>query len=307
MGADGLSEHPRSILSRRGLAPRRGLGQNFLVSRMIMEWVVQAARVQPGEAVLEIGAGLGRLTAQLAERAGAVVAVEVDAGLCEAARERLDGAGNVTLLCCDFLERKHRINAQVTGAALRALEELAGPGGGGRAIKVVANLPYGISGPAIVNLLEWEVPVREIDVMLQAEVAARLVAQPGTPEYGPLTVLAGYWSAVERLFRAPASAFWPQPAVSSSFVRLTPRTPQPRARSYALFSEVVRGLFQHRRKTLERALVLGWGRASAEALTEKVGLDPGLRPGRLRVADFVALGDALVCLGDGEAGGQADA
>jgi len=305
MGADGLSEHPRSILSRRGLAPRRGLGQNFLVSHKIMERVVQAARVRPGEAVLEIGAGLGRLTAQLAARAGAVVAVEIDTGLCQVARERLQGTGNVALLCCDFLQRKHRINAEVTGAVLRALEELAGPRGGERATRVVANLPYGISAPAIVNLLEWEVPVREIDVMLQAEVAARLVAHTGTPEYGPLTVLARYWSRIERLFRAPPSAFWPQPAVSSSFVRLTPRAPQPGARSYALFSEVVRGLFQHRRKTLDRALALGWGRPRAEALTEKVGLDPGLRPGRLRVTDFVALSDALACLGDKEAGGQA--
>ena len=287
-------EHPRDILCRRGLYARRRLGQNFLVSHRIMERMVELARVEPEDAVLEVGSGLGRLTACLASRAHVVVGVEIDCGLYEVARQRLAGFDNVSLLCCDFLCGKHKINAAVTETVLKARGEPRQ--GNGRSVKVVSNMPYGISSPAIINLLEWEVPVQEMAVMLQAEVADRLLAPPGTSEYGPLAVLAGYFSDVERLFAVPASAFWPRPAVSSSFVRFTPRPPPHRARDYGLFSEVARKLFQNRRKTLARALSLGWGKEKATAALEKARLEPICRPDSLRIGDLLTLADALACL-----------
>ncbi|MDP6439822.1 MAG: 16S rRNA (adenine(1518)-N(6)/adenine(1519)-N(6))-dimethyltransferase RsmA [Candidatus Brocadiia bacterium] len=221
MSARQNSEHPKPILQRLGIRPRRRLGQNFLISDQLLDRIVELAGVGPEDAVLEIGTGLGRLTARLADRARAVVSVEIDPGLYAAALDRLAGLENVTLVNADFLARKHLINPEVE----RALRQAAGDG----PFKVVANLPYQISSPGIINLLEWEPQPAEIDVMLQAEVADRLTAGPGTPQYGPLTVFAAYWADVERLMKVPPSAFWPQPQVGSAFVRITPRTSKPEA------------------------------------------------------------------------------
>ena len=283
------SAHPRDILRKRGLYASRRLGQSFLVSAEAMGKVVEAARLGPEDVVLEIGTGLGRLTQLLAAGAAAVVSVEIDAGLYQVAVERLAGRDNVTLLHCDFLAGKHKINPGVT----EAVQQTAG----GRPVKVVSNLPYQISSPAMVNLLQWEAPLAELDVMLQVEVAQRLTALPGTGEYGPVTVLASHRARTEILFRIPPSAFWPMPAVSSCFVRLTPDPQLPQARSYACFAEVVNKLFQNRRKTLSRALRIGWGRETAERTLAACRLDPNLRADNIPVAGFIRIADALACGG----------
>ena len=279
------SDHPRDILRERGLVARRRLGQSFLVSPTIMARVVEACQIGAGDVVLEIGTGLGHLTEHLAERAAAVVSVEIDRGFCDVARDRLAGHAHVTLLCADFLASKHRINPVVTDTVRKVAA--------GRPVKVASNLPYQISSAAIVNLLEWEVPVNEIAVMLQAEVADRLRARPGTAQYGPLTVFAVYRAEVEELFTVPASAFWPRPAVHSAFVRLVPRPPACVARSYETFSEAVNRLFQCRRKTLARALHVGWKDLDAGRLLASLSLDPVRRPETLSLEEFVSIANAL--------------
>jgi len=289
MRAPHSSDHPRDILRERGIVARRGLGQSFLVSQAVMARMVEACRVSASDVILEIGTGLGHLTEQLADRAAAVVSVEIDRRFCDVARDRLAGRDNVTLLCADFLAGKHRINPVVTDAVRKAAQGLP--------VKVASNLPYQISSPAIVNLLEWELRVGEIDVMLQAEVAQRLSARPGTEHYGPLTVFAAYRADIEELFAAPASAFWPRPAVRSVFVRLLPRPPALSALSYEILAQVVQKLFRCRRKTLARALRLAWKDVDVKGLLEGLGLEPAMRPESLSVADFVRLANALT--GDG--------
>jgi len=278
-------DHPRDILQAHGLAASRRFGQNFLVSAVLMDRVVEEARVAAEAVVLEIGTGIGRLTERLAARAAAVVSVEIDRGLAALARGHLAQRPNVVLLHADFLEAKHRINPDVTAELERVRA--------GRPVKVVSNLPYQISSPAIVNILEWSTPVSELDVMLQAEVADRLAAGPATPDYGPLSVIAAYWSRMERLFRVGPDAFWPQPAVSSEFVRIVPRPPGVRARDYGAFASAVSALFQCRRKSLAAALRIGWGKAASGAVLEATGLDRDRRPDTLSVEDFLAIADAL--------------
>jgi 16S rRNA (adenine1518-N6/adenine1519-N6)-dimethyltransferase len=285
MCASDPNGHPRDVLRAHGLAANQKLGQNFLLSADVADRIVREARVGPQDAVLEIGTGLGQLTERLARAAAAVVTVEIDRGLCEIAKSRLAPYPNVILLHADFLESKHRINPLVTDAVRSA--------GGGRVSKVVSNLPYQICSPAVINLLEWELPVAEMDVMLQAEVVERLAAGPGTSEYGPLTVFVAYRAAVEVLFPLPPSAFWPQPAVSSQFVRIVPHAPQTEARSYDMFSQAVNKLFQSRRKTLSRALKIGWGDDVAGKVIRDVSLEPTRRPDTLTVAEFVSIADAL--------------
>lgn len=263
----------------------RALGQNFLVSPKVMDRIVEAAQVGPEDVIVEIGTGLGRLTAHLAAGACAVVSVEIDRRLYEIARARLAESADVTLLCCDFLASKHKIHPTVTQAVLSCSQ--------GHRVKVVSNLPYKISSPAVIDLLEWEVTLSEIDVMVQAEVADRLTARPGQAQYGPLTVFAGYHAEVEKLFSLPPSAFWPRPAVSSTFLRITPRLHQPAARDYLVFCEVVNKLLQNRRKALSHALQIGWGRTRARQVLELVQAEGGLRPEALGVAEFVRIADAL--------------
>ena len=279
------AEHPRDALRRCGVTANRRLGQNFLVSPGVASRIVEEAQVCREDVVLEVGTGLGILTEHLAAQAAAVISVEIDRRLCEVARERLGSMTNLRLLCADFLEGKHSINPLVTAAVREAAA--------GRRLKVVSNLPYQIATPAVLNLLGWEVPVCEMDVMLQVEVVERFRAQPGSSEYGPSSVVVAYWAGVEEVFRMPASAFWPQPGVSSCFVRLRPRPPDPEARSYRAFIEVVSKLFQSRRKTLGRAMELAWGRDVAQRLLGEAQLDRSLRPGNLTPAQFVRLADVL--------------
>jgi len=284
-----VPDHPKALLAQWGLAARHSLGQNFLVNAAAMARIVELARVGPGEVVLEIGTGLGNLTERLAARAAHVVSVEVDVALCAVARSRLSHLANLTLVEQDFLAGKHAINPEVE----RVVDEACA----GRPLKVVANLPYQISSPAIVNLLERRPQPIELDVMLQEEVVQRLVAAPGTREYGPLTVFTAYWAAVERLLRVSPSDFWPQPQVWSAFVRITPRPPEPPARSYERFCEVVNGLLQSRRKSMGRALQMKWGRQVADAVIESLGMDRLRRPDALAPEEFVRIADAIEAAG----------
>jgi 16S rRNA (adenine1518-N6/adenine1519-N6)-dimethyltransferase len=286
MNPTGSNEHPREALRRRGLSPKKRLGQNFIISRKTLERIVEAANVCDSDVVLEVGTGHGEMTALLAQRARAVIGVEIDRGLYEAASERLAGLDNVRLIHGDFLAGKHRINAVVTEAVRQAA--------GRRPVKVVSNLPYQISSPAVLNLLEWEAPVGEMYVMLQREVMDRFTASPGSADYGPSTVVGAYWAEVEVLFNLPPSAFWPPPAVTSSFGCFRRRPPLVPARDYALFVEVVNRLFQNRRKTIGRTLEGAWGREAARAALESAGVRPTCRPEDLAPEQFVRLADALV-------------
>jgi len=275
--------NPRKLLPKLGMGPQKAFGQNFLVRPAQLDRVADAAELSPDDIVLEIGTGIARLTGRLAERARHVITVEIDRGLHGVAKTHLEGFGNVTLLCCDFLASKHLINPEVTAACVDC----------GNVLRVVSNLPYSISSPAVVNMLEWpEVRVEDMHLMVQKEVAQRLAAVPGTPAYGPLTVYTQYWATVKRMFNMPRGAFWPKPDITSSMVRITRRPERERGAGYEAFTATVHRLFIGRRKTLTRSLRDGWGREIAKRVPEALGLDPKVRPGVLSVADFEAIAEA---------------
>jgi 16S rRNA (adenine1518-N6/adenine1519-N6)-dimethyltransferase len=249
--------------------PRRRFGQNFLVDPHYIARIVDAVAPQRGDNVIEIGPGLAALTRSLVERAGHVTAIEIDRDL--AARLAADfPADRLTLVVADAL----RFDFATLGEELR----------------VVGNLPYNISSPLLFHLAAHADRLRDLHVMLQKEVVARMTALPDTPDYGRLSVMLQASFAVSRLFVVPAGAFRPAPKVESAVARLVPlRERRPAIVDEALFARIVAAAFGQRRKTLRNALA---ALCDATALTA-AGIDPAARGETLAVGDFVRLANAL--------------
>ena len=269
----------RELLARHGLRPNKRLGQHFLVDPRIAERIVAAAGIGPGEAVLEVGPGLGALTGLMAERGALVVAVELDAGLVAALQEVL----------APWQDRVRLVQ----GDALALDPGTLLPAGVPR--KVVANLPYYITTPLLLHLLEARPAFSVLVVMMQREVAERLLSPPGSKAYGAVTVAVRYRAEAEPVCRVPRAAFWPQPEVDSAVLKLIPR-PYPRPpRDEARLFAVVRAAFNQRRKTLRNALA-GGGLGSpgeVEEVLARAGVDPGLRAEQLALDDFIRIADAF--------------
>ena len=255
----------RALLDRHGLVARKDLGQNFLADERVAAKLADLAQVGPGDAVLEIGCGLGVLTRALAARARRVVAVEVDAGLVRAVRAEGLLPANATLHHGDALELD-----------LRALLEAEPP-----PRRVVANLPYAVASPLLRRLLDLRDLLAGWSVMLQREVAARLLARPGARDYGSLAVLHQLAARVERALDVHPRCFWPVPQVVSSFVRLTPLEGAPDAAALARIERLARAAFAHRRKTALNSLRDAAGGepwlAAVEARLAALGVPPAAR------------------------------
>jgi 16S rRNA (adenine1518-N6/adenine1519-N6)-dimethyltransferase len=254
------------LLVAHGLAPRRALGQNFVVDPNTVRRIARLARVGPADRVIEIGAGLGSLTLALRETGAAVTAVEVDRGIVPVLRSVVEPVG-VTVVEGDALD--------LDWAALLG----EGPW------VLVANLPYNVATPLVVRLLEEVPAIARLLVMVQAEVADRLAAVPGSPAYGAVSVVVGWWAAAKVIGDVPPTVFLPRPKVASSLVTLVRRPPPPLDVDYARFKEVVRAGFGHRRKMLRGSLAGVVDPAAfdavgvpASARAEELGLD---RWGRL--------------------------
>lgn len=252
-----------------GHRARKRFGQNFLSDPNIIRRIIDAIRPQPGDTMVEIGPGLGAMTAPLIERLGHLHVVEIDRDLIARLRET-------------YTEAQIIIHE---GDALKfdfgALQPADGTG-----LRIVGNLPYNISTPILFHLAEAAAAVKDMTFMLQKEVVMRMVAAPGTEEYGRLSVMLQYRFRMARVFDVPPGAFRPAPKVMSSIVRLAPLPPaQLGARDEALLARIVTAAFGQRRKTLKNTLRDFIGDADFVAL----GLDPGLRGERLSVAEFVAI------------------
>ena len=252
-----------------GHQPRKRFGQNFLADAHYVARIVDAIAPRPGDNIVEIGPGLGALTGSLVHRAGRIAAIEIDRDLAARLRDRF--AGDVV--------------------ALHETDALAFDFGTlGADLRVVGNLPYNISSPLLFHLGGYASTVRDIHVMLQREVVARMTAQPSTPDYGRLTVTLQCRFEITRLFTVPPGAFRPAPNVESAVARLVPlRDRQPRIADEPLFLRVVAAAFGQRRKTLRNALA---GVAS-EAELRTADIDPSVRGETLAVADYVRLANAL--------------
>ena len=263
----------RALLAAAGLRPQKRHGQHFLVDGNLMRRLVEEADLRPADTVLEVGAGLGNLTQLLVERAGWVVAVEIDAAIADLARRRLADAANLDLLVTDILADKHHIAPAVLETVAKRRQACGGPW------KLVANLPYAAATPLMAELVQADPPPERLIFTVQEEVAARLAAKPGTRAYGPVGVLVQAVADVEILRRLPPSIFWPKPKVYSAMVRIRPSAERRgRIKDMAAFRKIVEGLFGHRRKRAARSL----------ALADPAGTSPEVWTARMKAAGLDA-------------------
>ena len=284
----GSRTRTRAIMEKYGIHTKKAFGQNFLTDLNVLKNIVSAAEITRDDNVIEIGPGIGALTEQLAQAAGEILALEIDQDLIPVLAEVLAPYDNVTVLNQDVLQANlpELIKQQFTDPS--------------RPIKVVANLPYYITSPILMNLLAAPVDWAAICVMMQKEVAQRLTAQPGTKQYGALTLAIEYQMTAEIAFNVSRRVFVPAPNVDSAIVVLKPRTtplPVQPFNKQKLFG-FIRGCFAHRRKSLWNNLQATIGKQPAvkekmQAILTALAISPQTRPERLTLEQFIELANAL--------------
>lgn len=265
------------ILKRFGIRMTKKLGQNFLIDENVVRRIVEAANITPGEVVLEIGPGIGTLTQGLAEAGGKVTAVEIDRRLIEVLGKTLEGYDNIRIVHGDILR-------------IDIAKEVMAP-----RYKVVANLPYYITTPIIMGLLEAHMPIDVLVTMVQKEVAKRMVAVPGTKDYGSLSVAVQYYTKPEIMFIVPPTSFLPPPAVESAVIRCTVRENPPVEVNERVFFRVVKAAFAQRRKTLSNTLkTTGVPAETLQVILEKAGIDGTRRGETLSLEEFAAIANVWI-------------
>lgn len=284
----------KEILRSFGFTMKKSLGQNFLVDRNILTKIVDAAKLDAGQGVLEIGPGIGALTEQLARSAGKVTAVEIDNRLIPILEQVLSPYPHASVIHADVLKTDLR----------RLMED--GDRDGIRGWSVVANLPYYITTPIVMKLLEERLPLHRIVVMVQREVAERMAAQPGSKDYGSLSIAVQYYSVPELICIVPHTVFIPQPHVDSAVIRLNVRSEPPVAvDDETHFFAVVQAAFAQRRKTIANNLLSRFmrkeGRQRLEEVLQQCAIDPGRRGETLDLAEFAKLSNELRRAGIGVA------
>ena len=272
------------IIRKYEFAFQKKFGQNFLIDGHVLDKIIAAARVTKEDCVVEIGPGIGTLTQYLAEHAREVISVEIDRMLIPILEETLAEYSNVTVINQDILKVD--------------LEELVRKHNGGRPVKIVANLPYYITTPIIMNLFEKHVPVESITVMVQKEVAERMQAGPGTKDYGALSLAVQYFAQPYIAANVPPNCFMPRPKIGSAVIRLTAHpVPPVTVKDESMMFRVIRASFNQRRKTLVNGL-----NNSPEVPFEKeeilralrhLGVPEQIRGEALTLEQFAALTDAL--------------
>ena len=272
------------VIQKYQFAFQKRFGQNFLIDAHVLEKIVSAAGITKDDCVLEIGPGIGTMTQYLAENAGHVVAVEIDRNLIPILKETLADYDNVTV-----------INEDILRVDIKALAEEYN---GGKPIKVVANLPYYITTPIIMGLFESGVPIDNITVMVQKEVADRMKEGPGSKDYGALSLAVQYYAEPEIVANVPPNCFIPRPNVGSAVIRLTRHKEMPvEVKDPALMFKIIRASFNQRRKTLQNGLgnasELPYTKEQIAAAIAEMGLTPTIRGEALSLAQFAQLSDIL--------------
>ena len=267
---------------------QKKFGQNFLIDTHVLEKIISAAGITKNDCVLEIGPGIGTMTQYLAENAGHVVAVEIDRNLIPILKETLADYDNVTV-----------INEDILRVDIKALAEEYN---GGKPIKVVANLPYYITTPIIMGLFESGVPIDNITVMVQKEVADRMKEGPGSKDYGALSLAVQYYAEPEIVANVPPNCFIPRPNVGSAVIRLTRHKEMPvQVKDPDLMFKIIRASFNQRRKTLQNGLgnapELPYTKEQIAAAIAEMGLTPTIRGEALSLAQFAQLSDILGNMG----------
>ncbi|MCM3603656.1 16S rRNA (adenine(1518)-N(6)/adenine(1519)-N(6))-dimethyltransferase RsmA [Robertmurraya korlensis] len=277
----------QEILKKFGFSFKKSLGQNFLIDTNILKRIVDHANLTEKSGAIEIGPGIGALTEQLARNSEKVVAFEIDQRLLPILKETLAPYPNTTIIHEDVLKANVK---EVIGEQFTGIED----------IMVVANLPYYVTTPIIMKLLEEKLPIRGIVCMLQKEVADRIAAKPGGKEYGSLSIAVQYYTEAETVMIVPKTVFMPQPNVDSAVIRLTVREePIVKVRSEDFFFQVTRASFAQRRKTILNNLTsqLPDGKIKKDKILqalEKAQIEPSRRGETLSIAEFAQLSDALL-------------
>ena len=273
----------KQVMAMFSLNFRKEFGQNFLTNNMVVEDIADNCCTDANSTILEIGPGIGSLTSELAQRYKHVVAVEIDRGLIPVLKYTLDGYKNVTVINEDIMKADLE-------SALAPYFEMG-------KVAVCANLPYYITTPILMKLIESKLPFDSITVMVQTEVAERLAAGAGKKNCGAITAAIDYYGDAKLLFTVSADRFMPPPKVTSSVVRIDLWKDKPiKPLDEPTFFRTVKAAFEQRRKTLPNSLMTGFSEISKERLTEIVvacGLKADVRGEKLTVADFCALSDLL--------------
>ena len=273
----------KQLMSDAGITFRKDYGQNFLTNRLIPEDIADNCTDIADSLIIEIGPGIGCLTAELAQRYKKVVAIEIDKGLIPILDKTLSEYDNVTVINDDVMK------TDIADIVTRYSD--------GMPVSVCANLPYYITTPILMYLLESGVKFKSITVMVQNEVAARLAAKAGSSDYGAITAILGYYGTVKKLFKVSAGCFIPAPKVDSAVVRIDLYdTPKYAPKDEKLFRNLIKAAFEMRRKTLVNAVSSKLPHINKQILTEaivSIGHPESVRGERLSTEDFVKLSDLL--------------
>ena len=264
---------------------QKKFGQNFLIDGHVLDKIIAGAGVTKDDMVLEIGPGIGTMTQYLAEAAGKVVAVEIDRNLLPILQETLADYDNVKVIHADVLSLD--------------LEKLVQEENGGRPIKVVANLPYYITTPIIMALFEQHVPLANVTVMVQKEVADRMKSGPGSKDYGALSLAVQYYAEPYIVANVPCNCFMPRPNVDSAVIRLTRyEEPPVQVKDEKMLFKIIRASFNQRRKTLQNGLnnssELNFTKDQIAAAIAEAGFSPSVRGEALTLEQFAKLTDILL-------------
>lgn len=274
------------ILNKYHFIFQKKFGQNFLIDTHVLEKIIKAANITKDDMVLEIGPGIGTMTQYLCENAREVIAVEIDKNLIPIlTQDTLSKYDNVTVINEDILKVD--------------IKALVNEKNGGKPIKVVANLPYYISTPIIMGLFEAHVPIENITVMVQKEVAERMQSGPGSKDYGALSLAVQYYADPYIVANVPPNCFMPRPNVGSAVIRLTLHQDAPiRVKDEQLMFRLIRASFNQRRKTLANGLnnssELSFSKETIEKAIEQLGVTPTIRGEALTLEQFAKLTDILL-------------
>ena len=273
----------RNIMQAFGIGFRKELGQNFLTNGMVVSDIADSCAEDESSVILEIGPGIGVLTKELAERYEKVISLEIDKNLLPVLAYTLGEYKNVEIINEDVMKAD--------------LDELLGQYFECGKVSVCANLPYYITTPILMKLLESRLPFEAITIMIQSEVADRLCASAGKSDYGAITAVLAYYGIAERLFTVTADNFVPAPKVDSAVVRIKLYKEIPyKPKSEAMMFRTIKAAFEQRRKTLSNALANGFGELTKDEIKEIIeacGHRPDIRGERLDISDFVTLSDAI--------------
>jgi len=294
----------KALFEERDIRVKKQWGQNFLIDQNLLQFIVKAAELSRNDVVLEIGTGTGSLTRLLAQNARHVFAVELDRKLFEIMEETLKDYNNVTTFNKDILKSKHHIHPMIIEAVSDYIR--AAPPSENLTVKVVSNLPYYISTPVIIDLLQEVLPIKTMILMLQRDTTDRMKAQPGTRNYGVLSIMTKLFADAKVLKKLPPDVFWPVPLVDSAIVKMEVNQHRhaDRIHDYQNFQNVVHAIYVSRRKTLlnslssfcsglemkEESKVI---RKDLASILEHVGIKPKSRGEELNIEALIDLSNAI--------------